>query len=70
MQFTVSSAAIGTTVTFQVSSNLLDWLTGSPATELLWFTPNIDGTTTYKFRDTAPIDSTPLHFMRLRVTGP
>ena len=69
MQFTISSAAAtGASVTFQVSSNLLDWLTGPPATELLWFTPNIDGTTTYQFRDTTPIESTPWHFMRLRVS--
>jgi hypothetical protein len=70
MQYTVSAAAVGTTVTFQVSSNLVDWLTGLPATELLSTLPNIDGTTTYKFRDKTPVEAAPWHFIRLRVSGP
>jgi hypothetical protein len=70
MQYTVSAAAAEGTATFQVSSNLLDWLSGPPSTELLWTAPNIEGTISYKFRDTAPLDSTPFHFLRIQVTAP
>ncbi len=70
MQYTVSSAAIGTTVTFQVSNNLVDWLTVPSAIELLSAVPNIDGTITYRMRDKTPVQSTPWHFLRLQVTGP
>ena len=70
LQYTVSSSAIEATVTLQVSSNLVDWLTGPPNTELLLVTPNLDGTTTYQSLDTAPLETTPYHFMRLRVTNP
>jgi len=70
LQYTASSAATGATIHFQVSSNLLDWLSGPPYTELLWATPNIDGTTVYKSRDAAPLETTPFHFMRLEVTSP
>jgi hypothetical protein len=70
LQYTVSASATESAVTFQVSSNLMDWVSGVPNTELLWSTPNIDGTTTYKFRDRAPVEATPYHFIRLLVTGP
>jgi hypothetical protein len=70
LQFTLSSSAIEAAVTFQVSGNLVDWLAGPPATALLWETQNIDGTTTRKFRDTAPVEATPYHFLRLGVSTP
>ena len=70
LQYTVSASAAEAKVTFQVSSNLVDWLAGPPATELLWSATNVDGTISYKFRDRAPVETTPYHFMRLRVTGP
>ena len=70
MQFNVSSAAAGVSVTFQVSSNLLDWVEGPPGTELMSIVPNIDGTVTFKYRDTAPIEPETSHFMRLRISGP
>ena len=38
-----------------------------PNTELLWSAPNLDGTTTIKFRDLSPADTTPYHFLRLHV---
>ena len=60
-------AATEATVTFQVSSNLVDWLAGPPNTELLSSVTNLDGTTTIKFRDLSPVDSTPYHFLRLHV---
>ena len=69
LEYTVSASAAEATVTFQVSSNLLDWIAGAPYTELLWSTNNIDGTTGYKFRDTTPVESTPFHFVRLRVSS-
>jgi len=67
LQYNVSTAATEATVTFEVSSNLVDWLTGPPNTELLWSAPNFDGTTTIKFRDLSPADTTPYHFLRLHV---
>ena len=70
MQFNVSQAAAGVSVSFQVSSNLLDWVEGPPATELLWSLPNFDGTISYKYRDTTPAEPASSHFMRLRISGP
>jgi len=70
MRFNVSSAAAGVNVRFQVSGNLSDWVEGPPATELLSTTPNIDGTVSYQYRDTTPIQGDAYHFVRLRISGP
>jgi hypothetical protein len=69
LEFTASASAVEANVTFQVSSNLVNWLAGPPHSDLLWSTNNIDGTTGYKFRDTTPVESTPFHFVRLRVSA-
>jgi hypothetical protein len=70
MQFNVSAAAVGVNVTFQVSSNLFDWVEGPPYTELMWSFPNVDGTVGFRYRDTTPIEPESSHFMRLRISGP
>ena len=69
LQYTVSASASEARVTFQVSSNLVDWLEGPPATELLSSTANIDGTISYQSRDQAPLETTPYHFLRLKITA-
>lgn len=70
MGFNLLSGATTGMATLQVSSNLVNWVSGSPHTELLWTAPNIDGTTSYKYRDLQPLEGTPARFMRLRVTQP
>ena len=70
MQYSVLAGATEGSATFQVSSNLLDWVSGPPSTELLWTAPNVDGTISYKYRDTSPLETTPFHFLRIRVAAP
>jgi hypothetical protein len=70
MRYSISEAAASPTVTFQVSSNLVNWLSGPPYTEFLSATPNIDGTVEQKYRDTTALELTPFHFMRILVTQP
>jgi hypothetical protein len=70
LRYQVSSSAVSATFGFQVSSNLLDWADGLPGGRISLLSPNLDGTSTWKFRDNTPVDSMPHHFLRLRVIGP
>ncbi|MDB6034798.1 MAG: hypothetical protein JWM16_5136 [Verrucomicrobiales bacterium] len=70
MEYTLLAGATEGSATFQVSSNLSDWVSGPPHTELISTAPNAEGTISYKYRDNQSLDTTPFHFLRLQVTAP
>ena len=70
IQFTASSAAIGASFGFEVSSNLLNWSSPALPLDLLWSQPNIEGTVLRRYREPLPLEPSAQHFLRLKVTAP
>jgi hypothetical protein len=66
-EFTLSSAATEGGVRLEASRNLVDWALASDL-ELLSNLPNIDGTSTVKYRSTVPVNGGGPPFLRLQVT--
>jgi hypothetical protein len=70
LQFTASSAAVGTSFGFEVSSNLLNWSSPGLPLDLIWSQPNIEGTVLRRYREPQPVETSAPHFLRLNVNGP